>query len=171
MLAQLRADGRVQKGKIHMPSKATIRYNDYTPERSTVQVTGTTLSAANFDAQSSGIIALMDAIAGITIGLRVGYDFGNTFEIVGAGTPAENEYAQREAKWLVKYHEVTGGAKRSVEIPCPDLSKLDPNARGKAEIGDGAEVDAFVSAFEAFVKTDSGGNVVVDEIVHVGRNI
>ena len=151
--------------------RATIRYNDYGAERSTVTLMGEALTAVNFDAQATALTSLMDAIAAITLGVKVSFLQGNDNEIVGPGTQASDPYAQREAKWLVKFHEVTGGAKRSVEIPCPDLANLDPNNKGKAHVGDAGAVDAFVTAFEAFVKTDAGGNVQVDEILHVGRNI
>lgn len=150
--------------------KATISVNDYEPERSAVKITSTELTAANFDAQVAAFVSFRDALAGITEGLMVSHEIANRNEIVGPKTPASAKTAQRERKWLVRYHAVTGGAPYTMELPCADLDALDPNNRGFAEIGDGGVVDAFVSAFEAFVKTESGGNVAVDSIAHVGRN-
>lgn len=148
-----------------------IRYNDYTPERSTIAMESDVLTAANFDAQYTAFQSLLTAIAAITEGLRIGYDFSNREETVGPKTPASAETAQRERKWLVYYHEVTGGAEKKMEIPCALLTgHLDPNARERAHIGDAGNVDDFVTAFEAFAQS-SGGNILVDRIVHVGRNL
>lgn len=154
-----------------MVGNFTIRYNDYTPERSTVTGESDTLTAVNFDAQYTGFQSLLTAIGNITEGLRIGFDFGNREETVGPKTPAANETAQRERKWLVYYKEVANGNEHKMEIPCALLTgHLDPNNRERAHIGDEGNVDAFVSAFEAFVQYN-GGNVTVDRIVHVGRNI
>lgn len=151
--------------------KALISVNDYDPERSTVTVKSAELTAANFDAQVAAFTSFRDALAGITEGLMVSHELGIRNEIVGPKTPASAKTAQRERKWLVRYHAATGGDPFTMELPCADLAALDPNNRGFAEIGDGGVVDAFVSAFEAFVKTESGGNVLVDSIAHVGRNV
>lgn len=147
----------------------TVRYNDYDAERSTVSLRSTLLTAGNFDAQNTAAISLRDAIAAIALGLRVSFDHANRYETVAPGTQASDADAQRETKWLVRYQDADGIYR--VEIPCPDRSVLDPNNRGYANIGDGGPVDAFVSAFEAFVLGPSGGAVTVLDIKHVGRNI
>jgi len=146
-----------------------IRYNDYDAERSTVSLRSTLLTAANFDAQIAAALALRDAIAAITLGLRVSFDVGNRYETVAPGTQASDVDAQRETKWLVRYQDPNGIYR--AEIPCPDRSFLDPNNRGYAQIGDSGPVDAFVSAFEAYVKGEGDTTVTVLDIKHVGRNI
>jgi hypothetical protein len=98
-------------------------------------------------------------------------EFGNVdHPFVG---PSEDETAQRELKWLVQYHNTTTNKKYRVELPCADMAQLDPNDRAHAHIGDAGVVDAFVTAFEAFVKPeDNPANAVeVDEITLVGRRL
>jgi len=150
---------------------SNIRYNDYGGEGSTVKLRSEELTAVNFDAEGSKFLALRDAIAGITIGLRVSFVHGNREETLPATSEAASPLAQREAKWLVRYHAATGTDNYRMEIPCADLDQLDPNNKGFAEIGDGGVVDAFVSAFESYVLSADGGAVVVDSIAHVGRNV
>lgn len=148
--------------------KATIQYNDYDAERSTVQVNSAAVTAANHDAQVAALTSFVDAIAGITLGLKVGQGYGNFDQILDGQTKASNAFAQRESKWLVRYHDANQGWK--LEIPCADLQFLDVNNRGYLDL-DGTEGAAFKSAFEAFVLSPDGLATTVDSVQHVGRNI
>jgi hypothetical protein len=144
---------------------------DYGGETSTMQCAGVALTAANFDAT----IALWEALESALVGAN-GITLGNLTKTAIAHTeptgllePA-SPLAQRETKWLVHYHVVSTGNKYTLEIPNADITLLDPNARDRMLIasGDGA---AFVSAFEDVVKSpDDLQPVVVDYILHVGRN-
>ena len=49
---------------------------------------------------------------------------------ISASLPASKD-AQREKKWLVRYHDATNQKKYSAEIPCADLSLL--RARGASD--------------------------------------
>jgi len=151
--------------------RSTIRYNDYGGEGSTVSLRSEELTAVNFDAEGSKFLAFRDALAAITLGLRISYTHGNREETLAPGSEAASPLAQREAKWLVRYHSATGTDQYRMEIPCADLTLLDSNNKGFAEMGDAGVVDAFVSAFESFVLAEGGGAVVVDSIQHVGRNV
>jgi hypothetical protein len=148
----------------------TLRYNDYTAERSTVSLLSTLLTAANFDAQAAAALALRDAIAGVTDGLLVGFDFGTRYQTVSPSTPSAVPSAQREAKWLVTYYGSDDSGPYRVEIPCPDFDYLDVNNRGYMDISQ-APGSTFVSAFEAFVKLPGDVAVTVESVKHVGRNI
>ena len=147
-----------------------VPINDYNSERSTVTVRGVELTAANFDAQYTAFVQFYDALLGITLGLRVGSKFGNDIPIVAADTPASDPNAQRERKWLVRYSDATAMKNYKMEIPCADLSYLDPNNREYADLTD-LDVAAFVTAFEAFVRSPDGNTVTIDSIQHVGRNL
>lgn len=147
----------------------SLRYNDYNSERSNVSMAGTLLTAANFDAQAALALALRDAIAGVANGLLVGFDFGNRYQTVDPGTPSADVTAQRELKWLVRYQE-TGEAIQRMEIPCPDMTLLDPNNRGYMLISSGAG-QQFVSAFEDYILGSEGGAVTVIDVKLVGRNV
>jgi len=149
--------------------RLNVRYEDYDGEVSTVRVEPAELTAVNFDAQVALAIAFMDAVAGITLGLKTGFQHMNdTKTVLG---PSSDVDAQRERKWLVQWHDGVTFKRYTTEIPCADLAQLDPNDRGNANIGDASVVDAFITAWEAFVLTPDGNTALVDEITHVGRNV
>jgi hypothetical protein len=147
----------------------SITYEDYDGEVSTVRVRTDEVDATDFDAQSTARTSLIDAIAGITLGLRTGFSYGNQVKTVLG--PSSDQDAQRERKWLVQYHDGTSLKRYSLEIPCADAAQLDPNDRGNANIGDAGVVDAFISAFQAYALTPDGNTPIVDEITLVGRNV
>lgn len=149
---------------------ANVSYNDYDSERSTVQFDGVTITAANFDAQYAALTSLIDAMAAITLGVKVKQTFGNEYQILANDTPAADVNAQREHKWLVRYRDAVALKDYRMEIPCPDLTLLDANNRGYADLDD-ADIAAFVSAFEAYQRSEGGNAVTVLSIQHVGRNI
>jgi len=146
----------------------SLSYADYNNEISTVRVHAAETTAANHDAEHIARVALADAIAGITLGLRIKMSYGNDIKTVLG--PADDDEAQREKKWLVSYHDGVTLKRYNVEIPCADTAQLDPQDRANAHIGDAGVVDAFVSAFEAFAVTPDGNTPIVDEITFVGRN-
>ena len=149
--------------------RMNIRYEDYDGEVSTVRVGVEELTALNFDAQVALGVTFMDTIAGITLGLKTGFQHMNdTKTVLG---PSSDVDAQRERKWLVQWHDGITFKRYTTEIPCADLAQLDPNDRGNANIGDAGVVDAFVAAWEAYVITPDGNTAIVDEISHVGRNV
>lgn len=147
-----------------------IPFNDYGSERSTVTARGAELTAVNFDAEYTKLVQFYDAIVGITLGLRVGAKFGNDIPVVAADTPSADPNAQRERKWLVRYSDATAMKNYTMELPCADLSFLDPNNKEYADMLDPA-VASFVSAFESLVLSPDDNAVTVDSIQHVGRNL
>lgn len=147
-----------------------VTFNDYDAEPSTVSCYSTAVTAANHDAQVAALTSFIDAIVGITLGLKVRQQYGNVDQILAASSMATDPFAQREAKWLVRYKRPTGTDTLRMEIPCADLQFLDENNRGFLDL-DGTEGAAFVSAFEAFVKDDGGNAVEVISVQHIGVNI
>lgn len=148
--------------------KRTMR--DYDGESTTFSVPAAQVTAANFDAQVVLNVALGAAIVGMTIDSALEkIEYGNS--IVTPVTGSSNPLCQRENRWLVRYHDSVTGEKITRTIGCADLTLLDPNNRGYAHIGDGGAVDAFVTAFEAYVLSDAGNAVVIDSIQFVGANI
>lgn len=141
---------------------------DYDGEPTTFTVPSETLTAANFDAQVALNVALGVAIVGITRGEMARISYGN--DIFGV-LKSDDPLCQRENRWLVRYHDVTTGKNLRRELGTADLTLLDPNNRGFAQIGDAGPVDAFVTAFEAFVLSDAGNAVEIDSIQFVGANI
>jgi len=142
---------------------------DYDSEKGVHGFRVTTLTALNFDAQATLRAAYGVAVAGICGGNLNQHIHGNVdFQTEDASdTPGD----QRELKWLVRYRDTTSNVKYRVELPCAKTAVLDPNKRGYAEIGDADVVDAFVTAFEGFALSPTGGAVEVIDIQLVGRNV
>jgi len=156
-----------QKDRIEM-GKFVITYRDYgTPgELSTVTLPSTDINAANYDAQAAAADAVRTAMEAIMLG-GVQSRSLVAWQNDTAVAPTD-PFAQRETKWLVRYHETASGAKHTLEIPCADLGYLDPNANDKILMTD-PDVGDFIAAFEAYVKIGGSLAVEVDEILFVGR--
>lgn len=152
-----------------MASKLTLTYRDYSEpeETGTAQFTGTTLTAANFDAQATLMNALRAATANITLG-SLKKEARTAVETLSPGALPASAFAQRETKWLVRYRDDVTGEPFRLEIPCADLDLLDPAQKDKADLT-GVEMAAFVVAFEAFQLSPNGNAVTLIEVRHVGR--
>jgi hypothetical protein len=116
------------------------------------------------------ITALFDAVDGVTIG-----NLGQSVHVIasdadaGPGGNAASKYAQREMKWLCRYHDAVTLKKRTLEIPCAEAQLLATNTdfMDLADAGAGA---AFKTAFDTHVKDpDTGNAVVLDSAELVGR--
>lgn len=152
--------------------KLNIKYNDYDPEPSFVNLRTAELTAANFDAQVLLAAAVYDGIAGVNgicLGKRITSTLGNDYEILGSKVQADSPLAQRENKWKVNWESAGGTKSGYFTLPCADLTYLDPNNRGYADM-DNADVAAFVSAVEAMVVDEDGSAITVVDIKFVGRN-
>jgi hypothetical protein len=146
-----------------------VKFADYDNENASFGVRSAIISDLNFAAQEIEKDAFLAAVDAITVDLMTGVDWGNR-DLIALG-PASSQAAQREMKWLVQYHDVGTLKRYSIEIPCADVLHLDPEDRGNAFIGDVGVVDAFITAFENYVRSPTGGITVVDEITLVGRNV
>lgn len=142
---------------------------DYDGETSNFGFRVEPLTAANFDAQHALKVAFAAAVTAIVLGNKVSDSEANV-DVIGTTLPA-SQFAQREMKWLVRWHDSVNDKAYSTQLPTADLAVLDPNNRGYAEIGDAGVVDAFVTAFEAYALSQDGNPVVVDSIQFVGRNL
>jgi hypothetical protein len=139
------------------------------PETTTITLPVTTLNAGNLAAQTTLISNLIGALGGITIGLATKYEIVVTRSVLGSG-PASSPLAQRENKYLLRYHGTTLNQKFQASIGTADLSLL----TGNSEFLDmtGTEGAALKTAFEAVVKSPDDGAeaVVLDSVQFVGRN-
>lgn len=151
------------------PGFIHISVRDYDSEIGTMRLSVPELTAANFTAQETLRNAFLSALDAMLWGVRAKVAFGNAVT-VSASLPTNNA-AERESKAVVHFHDATTLRKYKIEIPAPDQSLKDPGDHKHYYIGDGGTVDAFVDAFEAYVRSPAGNPVVVDEITHAGRNI
>lgn len=144
--------------------------NDYSDEKSSWGVAIVTLTAANVAAQQTLLDALTTATDGIVLTSSVKEEtvYKRTPH---AGAQPTDSAAQRENKWLVRYVGDATFKKFQVEIPGADLSLLSTAPQTDFADLDGAEMAAFVTAFEAVVRSpnDPTETVTVSSIQFVGR--
>jgi hypothetical protein len=152
-----------------MPAQYYRTLLDYDGEATTMRIVIPEINAGNIADIVTQTANLGTAINGLTLGALGKLGYGNFTD--GVDTEASDPFAQREMKWLVSYEDTLTGKVYRVEIGTADLSHLDPNNRDRANIGDAAEVDAFITAFETLaVAPDTANPVEVKSIIPVGRN-
>lgn len=153
-----------------MPTQNSFQITDYSNEKSSFGVTSVTANAGNLAAQQTLAAALFGAVEDLSIGEVT----KQTMALVIYDTPAlpTSPYAQRELKWLVSYVGNTSGKTFTIEIAAPDVTD---NVAPNTDIADLASTDwaAFVTAFEAYVKSPDNGTEATTVIAAklVGRNI
>jgi len=139
------------------------------PESASITLAIATLSAANVVAKKALIDTLRTTIATLVIGVDAKHEL--TFEkVITSQNRASSTLAQRENKWLVRYHGNTSLKKFQCSIPTADLSLL-PDGSEFLDMTD-TDPAAFKSAFEAIVVSPDDGAeaVTVDSVQFVGRN-
>jgi len=147
----------------------TINKRTGKPETSQSAVAVTTLTAANVVAQQALLATLSGAIAGLTIGVLKTTETTFTRNLLSQA-PAASVLAQRENKWLVRYHGASTFQNFVVSYGTADLTLLESGEEFLDLTAD--EGLAFKEAFEAVVKSpnDATEAVVVDSVQFVGRN-
>jgi len=150
----------------------TINDNTTQPkqETTTSEFAVTTITAGNLVAQTALHDDLIDAIDDIIIGVEAKRTLISARQVL-SGLPASDPLAQKENKWLVRYHGSTAFRKYVVSIGTADLTLL----AGGSEFLDITTVAspglAFKTAFEAVVRdpNDVAESVVVDSVQFVSR--
>ena len=146
----------------------TLSFTDYDRERSAVSVNVGDITSGVFDALVTSTNALQSAIEGVSLGLATSKQL-STKELLAAPDEAPDDKTdQREAKWLVRAYDAVTFASMTFEIPCADLGLLQENSK-RMDISAGAGL-TLKNAIEDTVKSPNGNDVVVVEVVHVGRN-
>jgi len=150
-----------------MSGKLSYTLIDYGGEKSTVKLSMPEVSDINYSTAETQIDALISAIDGITLMAPV--QDTRTYVVNDyAGTLPTSQYAQREHKWLVQFHD-SAGNRGTLEVPGADLTLLNTN-EDTMNIDSGAGA-TFVTALEALLLNTYGNAITVDRVVHVGRNI
>ena len=117
------------------------------------------------------ITALFGAVDGIVIGNLAQSTLNiSTKKDAGRGGSATNNVAQREMKWLCRYHDAKNLDKYTLEVPCADAALLTGNT-DFMDLAAGAG-QQFKTDFDASCEAPRTGNaVVLDSVQLVGRNI
>lgn len=143
--------------------------NNGNAETGSFRVPVTTITAANYTTVTGQLTSLKTAIQGITLG-RFIREVIESGVVQIAAIPATDPLAQRENKWLCRYHGNTLGQKFTVSLPTADVSLHIANSEFLDLTGGvGA---TFKTAFEAVVKSpnDAAEAVTLDSVQFVGRN-
>jgi hypothetical protein len=151
-------------------SRIEQSYKDFSKEVSRLRLYVTTLTAGNLVAQVALHTTLFGALDALTLGLEQKETTILSSSVVNV-TPATNPLAQRENKWLLRYHASATRKNFVSELPCADLTLLDPNNTDFIDKTTSAWTN-LKSAFEAVVvDPDDGGAVILDDAEFVGRNL
>jgi len=146
----------------------TLKKN-LSPETTSIRLPIVALTAANVVASQTLVTDLLTAINAIILGspLRTGLIFDE--HLLGTD-PASSVQAQRENKWLFRWHDNTTQQKGQYSIGTADLSLL-PNHQEFLPVTADEGLDLKI-AWEAVVKSayDSSHTSVLDSIQFVGRN-
>lgn len=143
---------------------------DGSPETTSSSFPVTTMTPANAAAQITAQGNLLTALAGLTLGRYVQNETVYARNATGPQIPATDPLAQRENKWLMRYHDAVTYDKYQVSVGTADLSKHMANSEFvDLTAGDGL---ALKTAFEAVVVSpgNSANAVVLDSVQFVGRN-
>jgi len=145
---------------------ATYRDFGQPGEVSTVTVPTTDITAANIVAQTAALDTLRQSMEKLMLGGLVSRSLVAWTN--DTKTEASSPYAQRENKWLIRFHEdISNGPTHYLEIPTANLNYLDPTANDTINRTDSDVID-FIADFEAVVEVN-GNAVVVDSIAFVAR--
>lgn len=149
-------------------------YNDNTkkpngePESASFRYAVADLTPGNVAAQEALIITLSSAIEAVVIGVlaKRNIDYlDQTISVARAGSTS----AQRENKWLCRYHDASNNAKFRISIPTADLTLLPDGSEFLDLTADPGL--ALKTAWEAVVKSPSDPThaTVLDSMQFVGR--
>lgn len=142
---------------------------DGTPESTSFSIPISTLTPANVAATVTLTGNLQTALAAITLGQFAKADIGYSSTLLGASA-ATDPLAQRENKWLFRYHDSTNFQKFQVSCGTADLTFLMANSE-YVDLATGAGA-ALKTAFEAVAVSpnDASHSVILDSVQFVGRN-
>lgn len=147
----------------------TVRENG-SVESSSTSLPIITLTPANVAANETLVGNLRTALQGLILGQQAQATIiYNRTEV--SADPAASALAQRENKWLCRYHDATTNQNFQASFGTADLTKKVTN-KEYVDLSAGAGL-AFKTAFEAIVVSpaDASHSVVLDSVTFVGRNL
>ena len=144
---------------------------DYSGESTAVRIYNGDVTAISIAGFLTDFGDMRDAVEGITLGEMAQEQWVGDLTTLSADLPV-NVFAQRELKWLVRYHDTVTNEKAKLEIGTADPTGVMLPASDFADLTVEPML-TFVSEFEAFARhpESSVNAVVIDSIQLVGRNI
>ena len=144
---------------------------DYSGESTAVRIYNGDVTAISIAGFLTDFGDMRDAVEGITLGEMAQEQWVGDLTTLSADLPV-NVFAQRELKWLVRYHDTVTNEKAKLEIGTADPTGVMLPASDFADLTVEPML-TFVTEFNAFARhPESATNaVVIDSIQLVGRNI
>lgn len=144
---------------------------DYSGESSGVTIYNGDITAVSLPGFLTAVGTGRAAIEGITLGIVAKEQWVGDNTVLSAESPT-NVFAQRELKWLVRYHDDVTQDKAKLEIPTADPTGVMLPASDFADLTVEPML-TFVNWFQGFARhpDNSVNAVVIDSIQLVGRNI
>lgn len=144
---------------------------DYSGETTAVRIYNGDITAISLPGFLTDFGGLRASIEGITLGVMAQEQWVGDLNSLSALSPV-NVFAQRELKWLVRYHDTVTQEKAKLEIGTADPTGVMLPASDFADLTVEPML-SFVADFNAFARhPESNVNaVVIDSIQLVGRNI
>lgn len=145
-------------------SKINLTFLDRDNEASTISVHSVALTAGNFTARNALADALVAAIQDVTL-MVLSKDSRIAQETTFAPALPTGPYAQRGIKWLVRARDVNGNPV-TFHIPGGNLALAGLLVGENMDLTS-TEGAALVDAIEAYVTSNDGEAVTVQEIVYL----
>lgn len=144
---------------------------DFSGETTSVRIYNGDITAISLPGFLTDFGTVRAAVEGITLGVMAKEQWVGDLTDLSAALPA-NVFAQRELKWLVRYHDTVTQEKATLEIGTADPTGVMVPASDFADLTI-APMSTFVAQFNAFARhPESAVNaVIVDSVQLVGRNI
>lgn len=149
-----------------------FQLRDFGRETSTVKIFNGAITGASIAGFLTAFGGIRAAIEGITLGIVSKEQWVGDDTVLSAAVPA-SQVAQRESKWLVRYHNVVTNKPHHLEIPTADLIGVALIPGSDFADLTAAPMSTFVTAFNAFARSEENDAdaVVIDSVQFVGRNI
>lgn len=151
---------------------SVFQFRDFGTETSNVKIYNGAITAASLPGFLTAFGNMRAALEGITLGIASQETWVGDSTVLSAAVPASQE-AQREKKWLVRYHDTVTQKKYTLEVPTADLTAVTLLANSDFADLAAAPLSTFKTQFDGFARCpDSDVNaVVLDSVQFVGRNL
>lgn len=164
-----------------MATTFSISMRDYNGQTGTFGASAPATDETSLIANLSALTALRNAVTGITDGLAVRQQLNLVTVSASPSAKASESDSKRGQKWLVTAYDNTATLGTvanpsyfkvfSYEIPTADFDMRENNdnvvySDGNMRVtgASATAMQAFVDAFQAFVKSPTGGDLVITEI-------
>jgi len=161
----------------------SFTFMDYDREKSNLGFNTAAITAVSLPGTLTQFGALKTALAAISLG-TISDEALYVNRTKNSNVPPTDVNAQRERKWLVQYEDTTqffdspvnaipnAGYKKlfDVEIPAAKFTSANLPNNGDQALLTETDIAAFITAFEALVKSPYGGAINVVKMTAIGRN-